>query len=119
MSKKILFFLLLPLSSFSQNLVPNPSFEDTVMCPSGSGLVEYCANWKIFRDSPDYFQECASLSTLSVPYNFEKLEVNGKIASQGILITAEGETHDLLALINQLQNEVAELKQQVNVLTKN
>ena len=52
----------------AQNLVPNPSFEDTVSCPIGLNQVENAVGWKNFRGTPDYFNACASqLSGVSVP----------------------------------------------------
>lgn len=49
----------------------------------------------------------------------EKLEVNGNLLVNGkILVAEEANTYDLLAMILQLQNEVAELKQQM-AMTKN
>jgi len=69
MSSKIYFsFLLLSVCfSFGQvNLVPNPSFEDTVKCPSTNANINDCANWMNFGNSPDYYNACAS-SGLNVP----------------------------------------------------
>jgi hypothetical protein len=43
------------------NLVPNPSFEDTLGCPNGvPDLDGVCKNWVTFRGSPDYFNTCSS-----------------------------------------------------------
>jgi len=68
--------LLLILSVFytqmviSQNLVPNPSFEDTVACPIGINQVGGADGWINIRSTPDYFNSCASqLSHVSVPSN--------------------------------------------------
>lgn len=47
------------------------------------------------------------------------LHVNGTIAAKQILIETNSETKDLLALITQLQAEVAELKQQFIAFGKN
>ena len=56
--------------AFSQNLVPNYSFEDTVACPIGLNQVENAVGWKNFRGTPDYFNSCATpLSHVSVPSN--------------------------------------------------
>ena len=50
----------------------------------------------------------------------ERLEVNGNILVSGrILVANDGNTYDLLVLILQLQNEVAQLKQQLMIMTKN
>ena len=65
-------FLLLSTSSMSQNLVPNPSFEDTVICPIGLGRIQDAVGWYHAGDSPDYFNPCANASGASngVPINF-------------------------------------------------
>jgi len=50
----------------------------------------------------------------------EKLEVNGNIKANGkILVADDSNTYDLLSMIQQLQNEVAELKMQLTAMTKN
>jgi hypothetical protein len=66
----ILFFFCFAIAGFSQNLVPNPSFEEAVMCPDGGGDVVFAEHWKVFRETPDYFNSCASDSLFSVPKNF-------------------------------------------------
>src|SRR5690349_11568305 len=45
-------------SSFAQNLVQNPSFEDTISCPTSIDQLFKAINWYSFRDSPEYFHEC-------------------------------------------------------------
>ena len=51
----------------SQNLVPNPSFEEYTNCPTGTNEVPYCVNWYNFGNSPDYINTCSSSG---IPYNF-------------------------------------------------
>jgi len=51
----------------SQNLVPNPSFEDTVSCPDGGGQVWKAEHWYVAEQSPDYFNECCTNSAFAVP----------------------------------------------------
>lgn len=61
-----LFFLFIfnicSLSSIAQtNLVPNPSFEDTLGCPNGyPDLDGKCKDWITFRITPDYFNNCSN-----------------------------------------------------------
>src|ERR1051326_2022930 len=56
--------------SFSQtNLVPNPSFEDTIHCPNSPDEINYCSSWNSYRNSPDYFNFC-SIGSVSVPNNW-------------------------------------------------
>jgi hypothetical protein len=72
--KKIFIYLLLLFStvSFGQvNLVPNPSFEDTVACPTTANQVDRAVGWHASRESPDYFNKCDFITgTTSVPANF-------------------------------------------------
>lgn len=52
-------FLFSIIESRSQNLVPNPDFEDTLVCPLGPACI-YCADhWNSCLGSPDYFNTCA------------------------------------------------------------
>jgi len=53
---------------FCQNLVPNPSFEDTISCPNNYGEIFKAAGWESFRFSPDYFHICNS-NVVGVPSN--------------------------------------------------
>lgn len=70
--KHLLLVLLLFTLSFSsqaqQNLVPNPSFEDTVYCPWGTNQLDACANWLNFGNSPDYFNTCTGFG--GPPFNY-------------------------------------------------
>jgi len=57
----------------AQNLISNPSFEDTVQCPDHLDQVNRAVGWYSTRPSPDYYNTCASPSTVipvSVPYNY-------------------------------------------------
>lgn len=63
------FFLLLSTSGSAQNLVLNPSFEDTVMCPDfPQPTINYALYWSSYGGTSDYFNSCASL--FGVPSNF-------------------------------------------------
>jgi hypothetical protein len=62
-------YLLLSSQSFAQvNLVPNPSFEDTVSCPFSIGDIDKAVGWSSFGITPDYFHSCNSLN-FHVPNN--------------------------------------------------
>lgn len=53
------------------NLVPNPSFEDTVSCPNYANQIDKAVGWHASRNTPDYFNGCDWLtSNQSVPNNF-------------------------------------------------
>ncbi len=59
--RHILFFLLLldlSMKAGGQNLVPNPSFEDTLSCPNGPAQITKATGWMSFRNTPDYFNKC-------------------------------------------------------------
>jgi len=57
--------------SSSQNLVPNPSFEDTIMCPSDFSQIQFSTGWTTYSESPDYFNSCdPSNSNFGVPNNY-------------------------------------------------
>ena len=62
-------FLFLLLAQFcgAQNLVPNPSFEDTVSCPTGGGQVWKAEHWYVAEKTPDYFNECCTNQAFAVP----------------------------------------------------
>jgi len=57
--------------SIGQNLVPNPSFEDTVACPFSLIQLYQAEGWTINVNSSDYFHTCASpYSHVTVPEAF-------------------------------------------------
>jgi len=58
------------MQSQGQNLVVNPSFEDTVSCPSAPGDIDKAEGWTSLCASPDYFNSCANSSVYGVPNNF-------------------------------------------------
>jgi hypothetical protein len=65
--KRILFLAMLIVKGLygsAQNLVPNPSFEDTVACPRGIGNIEDAVAWSAYRITPDYFNPCNYSCTL-------------------------------------------------------
>ena len=52
-----------------QNLVPNPSFEDTISCPGGPTQIYNSVGWSSYRESPDYMNSCTT-GMMSVPNNW-------------------------------------------------
>lgn len=56
-------------NGMGQNLVPNPSFENVTQCPFSLGLEAYVSDWKSARETPDYFNTCATSSIADVPSN--------------------------------------------------
>lgn len=52
------------------NLVPNPSFESYTLCPNNYSEVSNALNWSSYRETPDYFNVCATaISNVSIPKN--------------------------------------------------
>ena len=70
MKKIKLFYLSLFFytACFTQNIVPNPSFEDTIACPYQSGDIAKATAWTTSCGSPDYFKIC-NQSDWGVPIN--------------------------------------------------
>lgn len=55
----LILFVLLTLSVKGQNLIPNPSFEDTIQCPQFYGDIDAsCEYWTSFKGSADYMHNC-------------------------------------------------------------
>jgi hypothetical protein len=109
MRNLILLFFFFNVNFYSgQNLVPNPSFEDTVHCPNANNAGTIQAKyWFGVYDSvfAYYFNACSSPQEFGVPLG-EVILVNDQTESP--LCNAE--------LIKQLQNDIALLKQQVTAL---
>eukprot|EP01034_Spumella_vulgaris_P007963 gene7963-10145_t len=75
MKKAILAVLLFPPTfwSYSQNLIPNPSFEDDSYggCPTDIGQIWHAAPWQtpaVHLGQSDYFSTCGTGGT-DVPSN--------------------------------------------------
>ncbi len=60
-------------ASFAQvNLVPNPSFEDTLGCPQGyPDLDTKCKYWESFRITPDYINNCSAVCGYFNQYGYQ------------------------------------------------
>lgn len=57
----LIFFVELSAILNGQNLVINPSFEDTVSCPTTIGQLTNCISWtNPTQGTPDYFNVCSS-----------------------------------------------------------
>lgn len=70
MKHALLFFFFLCCSvCIAQNLVPNPSFEDTLWCPKQGIPYNGVADWYAVSKTPDYFHACFSPQPFSVPDN--------------------------------------------------
>ncbi len=58
-------------------------------------------------------------NTTSLPFCKFELEVNGTITTKQLIIANENQKQDLIAILNELKNEIGQLKEQINQLTKN
>jgi hypothetical protein len=72
-TKTIIFItvlLITIITAQAQNLVPNPSFEEYISCPSDYGQT-FLAGWTININTADYYHKCANeLATeVGIPYN--------------------------------------------------
>jgi hypothetical protein len=64
--------ILISMNISAQNLVPNPSFEDTISCPNSVDQINRATSWMSFSVTPDYFNSCAPGNVpvpVSVPHN--------------------------------------------------
>lgn len=80
---------------FGQNLVGNPSFEDTVNCPVSLSQIDRASGWNAYSSSPDYFSTCSDPSgNVSVPDNImgHRFPASGN-AYCGIINYVKGETN--------------------------
>lgn len=60
---------------FSQNLVPNPSFEDYTGCPGSYGQISLATPWITpTGGSPDYLNACATSIFVTVPINYRGIQ---------------------------------------------
>jgi hypothetical protein len=69
MKKVVLALILISRLGYGQNLVPNPSFEVKDSCPSGFNQIGDAVGWFIARETPDYFNTCATYPGVSIPSN--------------------------------------------------
>ncbi len=75
--KKLIVILLIALSgtiTYSQNLVPNPSFEQFDTCPDQASMIHYATNWmNANTGTSDYYNTCyvpGGFNDMGVPNNF-------------------------------------------------
>lgn len=62
-------FLVPVTAAWSQNLVPNPSFEDLDSCPNNLSAIGSAPPWQTFRGSADLFNVCDTVGYVDVPLN--------------------------------------------------
>ncbi len=54
-------FFFFSVCLFGQNLIPDPSAEDVIECPSSLGNIDtYTSSWQSFRGTPDYWNSCST-----------------------------------------------------------
>jgi hypothetical protein len=74
----LLFNFAFLISKSQSNLVPNPSFEDTVYCPTTSSAMGAVKNWSVYAQTPDYYNLCAngkSSPSVGIPSNWAGYQV--------------------------------------------
>lgn len=64
----VLILIIFSLRAYSQNLVPNPSFEIYTNCPTASSQIDYATPWIGTNNSTDYYNSCAPSNFYNVPY---------------------------------------------------
>lgn len=83
-------FLGLSSTIYGQNLVPNPSFEDTIHCPIPNSQLYYSMGWLNPNGySPDYYHSCANSTNpnFGTPNNWYGFQVpRTGVAYAGIYI---------------------------------
>ncbi|MBK9317610.1 MAG: T9SS type A sorting domain-containing protein [Bacteroidetes bacterium] len=70
--KNLLIFICLVVfnrcANAQTNLVPNPGFENYVVCPVNLGETHKATGWSSYSTSPDFFHQCSTNPYLSPPY---------------------------------------------------
>jgi hypothetical protein len=64
-----LFFVFITKNFAQENLVLNPSFESYTACPGTSSDLYRAVGWDNAKNSPDYFNVCATNSAFKTPLN--------------------------------------------------
>ncbi len=73
MQRLFFLLLLLPSVAFAQNLVPNPSFEDTLDCPTGYPDLEgVCEHWHSYSGTCDYMNNCSAICGYYNQFGFQE-----------------------------------------------
>ena len=63
--------LIISIKINSQNLIPNPSFENYTSCPTTNGQISQAVPWiNATPSQSDYFNQCNGGVFYSVPYNY-------------------------------------------------
>jgi outer membrane protein OmpA-like peptidoglycan-associated protein len=85
-----------------ENLVPNPSFEETRACPKGADYIGGVVSWNLFPNfSADYFHRCANVfQTLEYIRRFPHEEIMNFSVPHSIFGYQEPRTGDAYAGIS-------------------
>ena len=65
----ILHLLFLSMISPAQNLVHNPSFEQSTACPTDTGQISFASEWFPAGGGVDYYDSCCNDCLVDVPLN--------------------------------------------------
>lgn len=93
----ILFFFFIVKLSAQVNLVPNPSFEDTVNCPNGASQLYNSFDWinpsTSLGSSPDYYNACSAFVPVPTnPFGFQNARTG--VAYAGFYAFNSGDLND-------------------------
>jgi hypothetical protein len=97
----LILFQLFFFQGITQNLIPNPSFENFSVCPTTSNQLLNATPWyKPTSASPDYFNQCAlSFSGVSVPVNsFGNQNAHTGVAYAGLFAWLMGNGWEYIAV---------------------
>ena len=59
------------LPAWTQNRVPNWSFEEYTECPTNLSQIDYALGWQRIGGSPDLYNSCGVSDTVNVPTSFQ------------------------------------------------
>lgn len=90
--------LALPFAATAQNLVPNPSFEDTIVCPTTLGAVYACLQWQTYGETPDYFNDCSSIVGAANPIGIQQARTGNAYAGFVAFSDPPGEYREFLGI---------------------
>ena len=90
--------LLVASHCVAQNLVPNPSFEDTIACPTMGGQISLAIGWQNWGITPDYFNSCnpGLLGTPVNGYGFQTPEEGNAYAGFGCNVSTQPNVREFI-----------------------
>ncbi len=99
--KKIIIITILicfTTTAYTQNLVPNPYFDNDEYCPWNQCQIDFAIGWSSYGRTPDYVHICATEEFVSVPNN-----------AWGFQYPAVGDAYALIGVFSTMIPNVREL----------